>query len=687
MPRFNIFLLLLFIVGSSGCIISNDIKEKGDKSNNSSFIVGEVGGSLAISTKTALPEKFTLQLNACIRFRKKIASRLPSTTWAISHTQEGVNTPDKDIPKLNNLGMGDKQNKVIKVIADGNGCIKWTEEYDYAYSKQSRWIVINRYIKALTTSQGGTHKIPLAVNPWLQLKEEYSNIQVIDYRDDYDRKNPNLEGRVEEDGLKFLEQKKKEEKKHKVDVIIRELELRWDGSESKDNKTVFTGTTISAELKYSIKNVDGDLNDNTITQGSFQIKPHLLMRVPEDNKTKYVKMNENGTDTIIKTRFDSDRLTSRHFTWTLPYVPFNNKTPIRLYVQVIPQGPTAERVNSFEGIYYIANNFADAVSGNTKTLNIMPVLGEKYRIRIEEEDGSFNPPSPSVIVPTLADFDDLKGCLEKLHYGVDSIVFRSCVSPEEPHLKMDGVGEAGWAVKNMNIRFFGMEEEDWLFRKIKTLVHTSVIDQQNRPIGNKYIEIEVIDLSTGKQTLYELRTEREGLISFDIYTMQKWYNRQKYFLKIIRFKTRDSKDLDVAKIVAINPWDYGFTHGFEVNHPKNIRSTCFAGTKKEEDIISQLLLMNESQLNLISNEQKGVIRKFFCDDDDLRRGILDAHFKGEKVDILEIETIFHKFKEVVGKIGELTLDYLKNKFRSSKTIKNQQYKFIYLELLISILLI
>ena len=144
------------------------------------------------------------------------------------------------------------------------------KEYDYAYSRQSRWIVINRYIRGLTRGKEGTSSIPLAVNPWLQLKGQYSNVQVADYRDDHHKKDAKLKDRVEGDGLKFLAQKKQEEQKNKVDVVINRLALHWDGLESdtetnanlkEESKTIFKGTTISAELQYSIKDVNGDLKD------------------------------------------------------------------------------------------------------------------------------------------------------------------------------------------------------------------------------------------------------------------------------------------------------------------------------------------------------------------------------------------------------------------------------------------
>ncbi len=683
MLKFNIVLLFLFVAGLPGCIKS---KYEGD-GNESPFLVDEIEGTLSISAEMALPEKFTLQLKTCVRLRYKIETMLPNTKWAISHTEEGVKTPERDIPKSNNLVMGDAKNEVIKVIADGNGCLKWTEEYDYAHSRQSRWIIIHRYIRGFTRGKEGVSKIPLAVNPWLQLKDQYSNVQVADYRDEHHKKDAKLKGRVEEDGLKFLEQKKKEEQKHRVDVVINELELHLDGldsdTESGESKTLFTDTTISAELKYSIQDVNGKLWDNIITQGDFQIKSHLLMSIAEDKKKKYMKINENGTDTLIKTRFESERLASRPFDWIVPYISTNDNAHFRLYIKVIPIGNTAKRVNPFEGLYYIADNFKDVVSGNIKTLEIMSVLGEKYRDRVTEGPSAPSPPS----VFNDQDLYNLKNCLTKLHYGEDSIL-QSCISPESPDAQTDGVRPARWAVTNMAIRFFGMERENWLFRNIKTQVKTSVVSQKDAPISAKYITIKVIDLSTGEVQVYgekgdyPIRTEDDGAIFFNIYTKQKWYNRQRYFLKIIQFETRESSDLKAIKMVAINPWDYGFTHGFEVNNPDQTRATCLEGT--EDKALLDLFSMDENQiLNIINQEKKDsvvskytrAIRSLFCDD--RYKESKEVVSKGVLKPSLGIGEVFHKFRETLIKISSFSrdrlrerfIDYLKKGFTSLKEIK------------------
>ena len=99
----------------------------------------------------------------------------------------------------------------------------------------------------------------------------------------------------------------------------------------------------------------------------------------------------------------------------------------------------------------------------------------------------------------------------------------------------------------MSLRFSGMQKENWLFRSINTIVETSLLNSSNKTVGDKKMSIEVIDLSTGRTELINDKfTEKNGNISFTIPTWQYWYKRQRYFLKIIHFRT-NTKDLDETK--------------------------------------------------------------------------------------------------------------------------------------------
>ncbi len=618
---FSIFFFLWILLFTTGCpikdIVDDDIQKSGCNAN---FIVDEVKGSLSISDETALPKEFTLTLTARVRSNAKIETTLPRTWWAIGYSKEAVNIekPIDNITETNKLDH--KNNKAVRWSTDGNGNLLWTEKFDYAHSKKSEWIVITRYIKGLSKAYTGICEIPLAINPWLKRKE-HVDIQVADYRKDFHKEHHTLTERVKdsEDGFDVLNQLKAKEESHKVDVIVDELVLHRDGSDSKDNKRILEGNIIKAKLKYSIKDIHGNIDDSQIRAGEFQIQAHLLTMIKESLpdgqiKTKYIKMNENGGKAFIQTRFQNNILTSLPFDWVIPYENYNSK--MALYLKIVPQGETAKRINAFEGIYFIGENFRAMVSGNKQLLSLNSILEKKYRERI----GTTNNPNPSLspsVVPLSVDsnYNNPTECLKAIQIGRQSV--ESCISNQKTGPYLNGFGSAGWAVEKMSLRFFQMQSENWLSRKISTIVETSVYDpMQNQKVSYHDINIEVTDLSTGVTKEIGKISELNGNISFNISTPQNWYKRQRYFLKIIRFFTK-TKELKLEKIVAINPWDYGFTHGFEVNHPDTIRTTCLEGSNNPEELETEKenvfsLFASSEHIKTLSDTQIKTIYNMFC---------------------------------------------------------------------------
>ena len=602
MLKFNtLFTLLFIILTTAGCnfVKSSLIGSETDSCDDTSFIIDEVKGSLSISDEKVLPEEFTLQLKTCMRSRGKIETTLPRTFWALSNYRDTL-TNDK-ISKSANLD--NKINKVIQVQTDGEGCIQWTETHDYAYSKKSQWIVINRHIKGLSNEHPGICTVPIAVNPWLQLKDRYSNIQVADYRKKYHLDNNNLKDRVIQNGLEFLKKQKEEEEKYKVDTIIDGLDLDVDGDNLGDEKRILLGNTIKAKLEYTVVDIYGEPRRNQINQGNFNIEAHLLtsVKVPSRDlgelpQEKYVKLNNNPL--LLKTRFADEILISDPFDWEIPGESYNSK--ILLYLKVIPQHDTAKRVNRFEGIYYIGPKLQSIVSGNTKSLTLNTIIGEKYRKQIsrnnkdtpEERLNQINYGTPTECFKALLRPNDLETCISKQALN---------------EFKNSGYSKPGWTVDKMELRFFQMEKENWLSRHISTIVQTTVVDTlHDDNIRNIPIDITITDLTTGKiNKIIGRHTEENGLIRFNIPTYQNWYKRQRYFLKIIRFQSQTG-EMDVRKIVAINPWDYGFTHGFEVNHPTDIRTTCL--DKKDKKLVFDLF----KDPAVTEIEANKTIHKIFC---------------------------------------------------------------------------
>ena len=703
MQKFNIFFILLYIlITVPGCtLILGKTRSPSVEECKAGFVMDEIKGILSFSDEAVLPETFTLELSACMHGYPKVDTKLPSTTWAISNNKAEVEK--NKIPESNNLD--NESNKAIQLVTDENGCLHWTEKYNYAYNNKSQWIIIDRYIKGLSKGYPGVCKIPVAVNPWLQLSE-HSNIQVLDYRDTYHKEHNNLKGKervVSDPGLSFLIKKKAEEKNNKVDIIIENLDLFFDGDNTKKNKTILQGNTIKSQISYTIQDIHGTLRNNRINKGQFNIKPYLLISVTnridsekEKLKTEYVIMNENNIS--INTRFENDILTSFPFDWVIPYENYNSK--IALFLKVEPIGETANRVNPFEGIYYIGESFTAIAEGNQINMKLNSILDQKYRNKIlnlsnkntvevakssPAEKSEEVTPIPSSLTTNYNTPDD---CLKALPLDQPSssgkVSVESCLSPllTTDLQQSDGFTRAGWEAERMNLRFFQMVKENWLFRQIETVAETVITSprQNNKVIGNHWINIKVTDLTSGETQRYKTKTDGKGNISFNISTKQQWYKRQRYFLKLIHFTTENTNKLDRKKIVAINPWDYGFTHGFEVDHPVNIRTTCLKevnniDTKKltkEQKIIQSLFTEN---IKKPSEEQMQVIYKMFCVDDDQKTGLWGNIFDQFKN---KLQDIFIK--------TESAFDQFYTKFTSSQK-SHLLHKFIYFDLSINILLI
>ena len=498
MLKSNKTLLLFFafvIIVTSGCL--GNPKPDNNECSKSTFIIDEITeGTLSISDESALPEKFTLKLKACIRSYEKIETKLPHTYWAISRSRKALETVkdfrDEETAKTSTI-LGTNESEVIKTNTDGTGCLSWEEVYDYAHNNQSEWIILKRHIKGISSQRPGTCTIPLAVNPWLQL-EKYKNIQVADYRERYEQDNSIIKKRIvkDVDGLTYLKQKKEEERKNKVDIIINPLQLNTDSTISTTATQRVYQNTITARLTYKIKDINGALNSNYITQGNFVIEPTLLVneRNAKENNAgtvteEFIMVNTNE-NTPIKTRFSDKYLTSNNFQWVTPYERHHYQ--VKLYLKIIPTGETAKRINPFEGIYPIGNKLDKLLSNNILTLPLNNILRTKYDNKIlgKSENIFSKTANPDQVA--------LNECLKNIT-GND---ISQCLSLDKIlDTSYRGALPAGWLVGNLDIRFFQMKKENWLFREITSLVKTNIYDRSLGPIGKEPIHIKVLDLSSG----------------------------------------------------------------------------------------------------------------------------------------------------------------------------------------------
>ncbi len=622
MKRFkqNIFLLTVILILTSGCIGRSVPTNK----SPTRFVVGEITGRLHISEQSTLPTKFIIKLQACIRSHP-LNTPLPFTEFAITHHKKNFKQYEKNtakIPKSSNLKT-QTEKEVIQISADSNSCLHWTEEFDYAYNNQSEWIKIDRYIKGLSPNwPGTTDAMPLAINPWLQLNE-YKHLQVVDYRKDYGYKNDNtLKNKILPNGLELLKSTKQKVQKNKVNLIIQKVNFFLHTNDEKDNKRIIKAH-ISAEINYTIADIFGNYhNSNRVSTGDFIIKPGLLvLRKTTDKKgEKIIKtlhfMNDSPNKLKVKTRFENAQLTSDTFTWNIPIESYIS--PVTFFMQVIPKNKTAQMVRFNEGFFYTIGESFSEILGNQSQFPLEQFSARRHQqrvinigkglqgVRLASSDSSLKINNKQNTFPHGVDFQQ---CVDNLPAEMD--FGKYCINPLMPKKHWDLFGRSGWRTEKLNIRFSGVLEENWLYRKISTIIEASIKKKlPEQAINLQTVNIRVIDLATGEENNFKRITEPNGNISFNVSTSQYWYKKQRYFLKII-YITSKTKELLTKRIIAINPWDYGFTHGFEINQPNNIRAIC--STKDDLPQIGKLLASPISELQKkITPVQMNLIHKIFC---------------------------------------------------------------------------
>ncbi len=412
-----ILFLSLFCVAFISCIETtapSNPEDESPRQGTALFIVNEVTGNLHISERDVLPTKFILKLRACIHSRLR-NEPLPFTDYAITHNKSNLNNWHKskkkatDIPVSSHL-KAQTGREMIRLKTDGDSCLNWTEEYSYAYNLISEWIVIDRYIEGLSTNwPGATGALPVAINPWLQLKE-YKHLQVVDYRDKYEHKKDSiLKDRVSLNGIEFLKQAKQREQTEKVDIIVNDIIFFTDQSDIK-NHTEYITAHIKGSMNYTIQDIFGKLHhDNIINSGEFMINPtpirhytktinpplpqkpqteeeilNTLIKNSQKNTPETINRAENinrNKDIKAMISFQNNKLISNNFILEVSGEPLDS--PISIFVVFTPLNNTLKRVQSFTGEYYFGELFRDIL--DAKNIPLDNILMNRYEQKVLEK--------------------------------------------------------------------------------------------------------------------------------------------------------------------------------------------------------------------------------------------------------------------------------------------------------------
>ena len=188
------FVCLVFSMVSTGCIKDEIIREAAvcDVLGESTglFDVLEVEGKVHITDSGTgggvLDSDLVLDFKACITDRQKIGgTKLTESDFTI-YTFNPYKKEDEQKALVQSRIEphsipGDEENRPFQVITartDSEGCLRWSETYQYTEPREQKWIYFERVIKNLS----GAVVIPLTVNPWHSPRPGHDERKIYDLR-------------------------------------------------------------------------------------------------------------------------------------------------------------------------------------------------------------------------------------------------------------------------------------------------------------------------------------------------------------------------------------------------------------------------------------------------------------------------------------------------------------------------
>ncbi len=594
---FYLFSLILILVSCAG-------REKHpssliDYSSNAPFIVEQITKpenlvkSINFIEKDGLKDTFIVNLSTCLKDSFKKDNSIQETPFIIEYE--------------NNLNSDKRQKIKIQVTSDVNGCIRWEERYKYRYVIQSKWILLERTIKKENGAYSGQVNVPLAVNPWLDIKDEKFP-EVLDLRTNYSEKYPIFkEHPYEKNGLEYLS--KDEPSKYpqlwapEVGVQIEKQlsEKKQDNgniksllgsyqaicnSEVRENcykRHLKISLTVPLRLRtYSLQK---DLVDEDVKGGSYNVSLQLLS-IPDVNKKAY-RMHENVCTKDIYITYErgsSQRTKYINISCDIPISYFSQHANYKLALEIDPKQGLP--FTKFQGIYTI-NLTREIKSGSLSNYTIDNDVDNYYK-KLPTKVAIVEDMKIKYIYNAIKDEENKSLQMKKLsNLGFDPAYLDvKLIRSRFSNVKNNEVCSDNETVVKRKVQFIGeacIQDilTDYQAKKIKFRIF--VEDENTNEIR------EVFANTKGKEIS---ETDSKGCIHWPDVVEHKNFNRQVYFPRKVHFLSEELNLYGVTS-VAVNPWQRAFQSYQNISqiNPNEIR-TDTKGVKKPEIVINQFKSVN-----------------------------------------------------------------------------------------------
>ncbi len=604
MTKYSLFLLVLSAVSCTWGPSREDAPAVCFTESNSQalFIVDKVQGRFVKSPDDSkednLPSKFTLEFKACV---KDMIKKQP-----IRNGYFGIHTfhsEDRSLKHTKNKLCDNIEWGCIPAETNSDGCLEWTEPYNFALPAEQKWIDFKRVI----THHTGTRVIPLMVNPWIpdtqivdlskddRIKEHYlagrKSFHLHDSHAEPEVKESELQICIEEGSLeqafKYLDEnedkaflwvdeieispsfKGKPEHFDDPDYDYKEAYQICENPSRHSSECDREGGFLNLNLKIPVQIISEDESGRIAPQPAhadeFAVTFYLLSQVTSVNGREDYMLHRPVSQ-IRKQLTISGSHNYIHLdnAWLhIPYETTEGTSTLLLKIEAIGGG---NQMDPFYGIYDINDTSVSDFHHLSTELSLRSSEDKSVEV-VDLED------------PGVSNVESQKQRIKEYKSIFEEFDQSNSYAEQKPQIGKDGFDYSkGLALDLSRMRFArvkasGLQCESPVERTVVYLGEVCLKDPRtDEQFSNSVVTVTAqgMDISRDRSTdrivvsmpdreeasvVENRRTDELGCVQFTYELSHKLYDVQKYFMKKLTFKVHGVEDY---KYIALNPWEYGF---------------------------------------------------------------------------------------------------------------------------------
>ncbi len=405
--------------------------------------------------------------------------------------------------------------------SDENGCVDWSEPLGYNFLADSRYVVLERTFTAVGVHDG-TRTVRLAVNPWSKTHD--SGIpEVVDLRHD------NIASDQMADGVQEV-QRSLFGASADGEISNRFLWVDKISSVHTQTEVGADGTILNLDLAFSpqllVRNVTGQTQTINLSDGQFIVTPYIVAVTSENGNE--VRTLLSNRDNVSRARGEVVNGRVRVSLQTLIYYESTfGQVELALHIQPV-NGPS--HLRSYEGVFLLGDYRRIGSGGTGEVRPYTYGAGSDF---------------------TLRDY-------------VENARVLSAYMPDG-QIPPNFIRANNFEFSNLNIRFLRIAPgETSTQRTVEFRIETCVRNPLNgmRVLGERFVVSR-----GGTNSTVEVRTNSEGCINWTDRKAHFYYQQEKLQRQVITISHRSGFRKELTMI--LNPWDFGWTFGFDSRAVEN----------------------------------------------------------------------------------------------------------------------